>query len=106
MPVIPSKSGGPVWAINPLPPAKHNVLESRKVFTIRSQTAMINNFTWQCCLNCDNWTKTSQKEVPDETKYSGVRLEQTGPKCMKFDILPPPEVILTGCEHHEDMIPF
>jgi hypothetical protein len=44
--------------------------------------------------------------VPDETKYSGVRLEQTGPKCMKFDILPPPEVILTGCEHHEDMIPF
>jgi len=97
---------GAVWAINPPAPAKHNVLESRKQFVIRSEIAMVNNFTWQCCLNCDNWTKSSSKQVSDETKYEGYRLEDTGPKCMKFDVLPPPEVIVTGCEHHEDMIPF
>jgi len=67
---------------------------------------MVNNFTWQCCLNCENWTKSSQKEVPDETKYAGYRMEDTGPMCMKFNMLPPPDVIVTGCEHHDDMIPF
>jgi hypothetical protein len=101
-----STEPGPVWAIQPPPPAKRNVLENRKMFTIRSQVAMINSYSWQCCLNCDYWAKSSSKQVLDETKYAGYRMEDTGPKCMKFDILPPPEVIVVGCEHHEDSIPF
>ena len=88
------------------PPIGRGTLESKKEFAIRSEIAMVNNFTWQCCLNCDHWTKTSRARVLDETRYEGYRLEETGPMCMKYNVLPPPDVIVTGCRDHEDMIPF
>lgn len=39
------------------------------------------------CVNCSEW---KEKEKI----------------CGKFNILPPPDVIVTGCLHHSDIIPF
>lgn len=90
-------------AIPPTAPIKN---ERSVQFIIKSQNAMVAAYSWQCCLNCDHFTKTSQRSVPDETKYSGQRLEETGPKCMKYDMTPPPDVMVVGCEEWEAGIPF
>lgn len=93
--------------MNNLPPtAPIPKLAKSREFVMKSQQALVDTYSWECCLNCDNWTNTSQHEVPDETKYSGVRVEQTGPKCMKYDMLPPPHVILIACVEYEPAIPF
>lgn len=39
------------------------------------------------CCNCDLWNKPDQK-------------------CNKFQVLPPAEVVIVGCKHHTDLIPF
>ena len=91
---------------NPPPPTAPIAKTRTREFVMKSQKALIDTYSWECCVNCDHYTASSQREVPDETKYSGVRVEQTGPKCMKYDVLPPPEVILIGCESYEPMIPF
>lgn len=43
------------------------------------------------CLNCDQWQKNYTTK------------EQ---RCGKFQAMPPPEVLVVGCEHHSDLIPF
>lgn len=80
--------------------------ELRRENEIRMQKAQINSYSWPCCLNCENWTDSSEKQVADPTKYSGWRMEPTGPKCMKYDILPPPDVICVGCSDYTPDIPF
>ncbi len=44
---------------------------------------------YQNCLNCDWW-----------------RAEPGAGQCGKFKATPPPEVIIKGCPHWEDLIPF
>lgn len=80
--------------------------KKNREFVIKSQKALIETYSWECCLNCEEWAKTSSKRIEDPTKYSGWREEQTGPKCKKYDMLPPPEVIVNGCEEWVPVIPF
>jgi len=48
---------------------------------------LVDHGFFRSCLNCSEWNKKEDK-------------------CNKFKCLPPPEVIVTGCEHHSDIIPF
>ena len=41
------------------------------------------------CTNCNHWSKPPNNHG-----------------CSKFQAMPPPEVIVVGCEHHSDLIPF
>lgn len=75
-------------------------------FVMKSQKAMIDTYSWECCLNCEHWTNSHVERVRDDTKYSGWRDDQMGPRCMQYKVLPPPEVILIGCETYEPAIPF
>lgn len=70
------------------------------------QKAAITAQTWRCCLNCINWSKSGRRSVPDETQQCGYRMEDTGPSCMEYKVLPPPEVLVVGCENYEPDIPF
>jgi hypothetical protein len=70
------------------PPTQHRrVLEKHQVFIIKSQKSMIQTFAWNCCLNCDHWNREKQW-------------------CNKWNVLPPLEVIVVGCEDYENAIPF
>jgi len=94
---------------SPLPPTApivRNPQSKSREFTMKSQQAMVDTYSWECCLNCDHWTKNRVERVKDETKYSGWREENRGPICMKYEMLPPPEVQLIGCETYEPSIPF
>lgn len=51
------------------------------------QNSLIRRFQWHCCLNCDHW---------DSVKES----------CKKYNAVPPPRVIVVGCDDHEIDIPF
>ena len=50
---------------------------------------LIDNLT-RTCLNCLNWEQQS-----DEIYI-----------CKKFNLKPPPRIIINGCEEHSDIIPF
>jgi len=52
-----------------------------------NQKAQVDNFLWQCCLNCDQWEK--DKEL-----------------CQKWNMKPPAKIIILGCEDWEVSIPF
>lgn len=73
---------------NAPPPTNHRrVFEKHQVFVIKSQKAMIQTFAWSCCLNCDHWNKDKLW-------------------CSKWDVLPPLDVIVVGCEDYENDVPF
>lgn len=44
--------------------------------------------------------------VEDKTRFSGFREEKMGPWCTKWNMLPPPDVLVVGCEDYENAIPF
>jgi len=56
------------------------------------QRDLMRRGNWQSCLNCLNFAPGNGKSV--------------GPKCEVAGVLPPPDVIVFGCEKHEDDIPF
>lgn len=95
--------------MNKLPPTapiqKAPLAKSRE-FVMKSQTAMIDTWSWECCLNCDHWTENHVVKVPDATKYSGFSEVDEGPRCTHYGIRPPTKVILIGCETYEPAIPF
>ena len=97
--------------MNPLPPGIPTApirldISKRPEHIRKSQQALIDTYNWECCLNCEHFTKTSQKSIPDETSYSGQKVVQTGPLCMKYGMLPPLEVIVIGCVDFNAGIPF
>jgi hypothetical protein len=51
---------------------------------------------WQTCLNCEEWQQPSEGQDPN--------CMPTG--CRRFQAMPPPEVIVNGCEWHIMDIPF
>jgi len=53
------------------------------------QSILIKAAIWRTCLNCDNW-----------------RLTKLGNLCALYNVLPPPSVIVHGCQEHIDDIPF
>lgn len=75
-------------------------------FVIKSQTALVDTYAWQCCLNCEHWTEKHVVKVADETKYSGFREVDEGPRCMKYQMRPPTKIITVGCVEYEPGIPF
>lgn len=95
--------------MNRLPPTapipKPPQAKSRE-FVMKSQKAMLDTYSWECCLNCEHWSEAKIVQVVDETKYSGYRDEDLGPHCMKYDMRPPTEVIVIGCAEYEPAIPF
>lgn len=74
--------------------------------TIAIQNAAIKGQRWQSCLNCIHWSKSGKETILDPTQNCGYREVETGPSCMEFKVLPPPEVLVVGCENHEWDIPF
>jgi hypothetical protein len=72
---------------SPIPPtAKVKVVDAAE-HKRRIQSAMINSFTWECCVNCDHW-------IDRDTI------------CGKYNALPPIRTIITGCVEWECAIPF
>lgn len=68
-------------------------METSTVFNMKAQRRIdvqndnINYGIWQTCLNCDNFQK--DREL-----------------CAKFNAKPPAVVLVVGCVHHMDDIPF
>lgn len=91
-----------------VPPTAPITHEAQVQFRIKSQQAMIDTFSWQCCLNCEHWSETNVVKIPDETKYSKFREEDRGPGCKFYGehVRPPTKIILIGCENYKDCIPF
>lgn len=59
---------------------------------MRFQKHMLMSNNWQSCLNCLNFSEARGKTI--------------APKCDLNGQLPPPHIIVHGCEMHEDDIPF
>lgn len=57
------------------------------------QAVAIRVHAWQCCLNCLNWNG-------DTANANGLA------GCGKFQAMPPPGIIVTGCRDYENDIPF
>jgi len=95
--------------VNKLPPTAPipRVPQARsREFVMKSQKALIDTYSWECCANCEHWTEDHVTMVPDPTKYSGHRDEHLGPQCTKYGMRPPTDVILIGCQDYEPSIPF
>lgn len=88
------------------PPTAPIAFTKSRDFVMKSQKALIDTYSWECCVNCEHWTEAHVIQVKDETKYSGWREEDLGPRCMKYEIRPPTKVILIGCEEYVPSIPF
>lgn len=92
---------------SPVPPTAPIQKQGRsREFIMKSQTALIDTYSWECCLNCEHWTEHHVVRIKDETKYSGYREHDEGPRCMEFEQRPPTKVILIGCQEYEPAIPF
>ena len=89
----------------PTAPIPRSPTRSRE-FVMKSQQALIDTYSWECCLNCEHWSEQKIVRVKDDTKYSGWRQEDLGPQCMKYDMRPPTKVILIGCEEYVPDVPF
>lgn len=93
--------------MNKLPPTAPIPKQAKsREFVEKSQQAMVDTYSWECCLNCDHWTEHKIVQVVDPTKYSGVRDDDLGPHCTKFDMRPPTKVIVIGCADYDPAIPF
>lgn len=95
-------------AVNsPIPPTAPIKVQGRsRDFVMKSQKALVDTYSWECCLNCSYWAETRSQQIPDATKYSGFRTEELGPGCLKYSVLPPPSVVVIGCEEYEPGVPF
>lgn len=79
-----------------------NEILSGKTSEIRKefQEELIKRHVWQTCLNCEHW---GSKIIPAHVTLTTAVSE---PLCKKFDAMPPPSIIATGCKDHELTIPF
>lgn len=75
------------------PPTAPKIREKSQSFTIKSQTAMVNTYSWECCLNCDHW---------DEVKEGCKQFADDKGEPIKV----PAKVIVVGCEAYNPNIPF
>lgn len=92
---------------SPIPPTAPIPRQGKsREFVMKSQQALVDTYSWECCINCEHWTDKHVERIKDETKYSGFRDEDMGPRCTKYALLPPPKVITVGCESYEPSIPF
>lgn len=94
-------------ANSPVPPTAPIRKDARSPeFIVKSQSALVDTYSWQCCVNCEHWTDHKIVKVADETKYSGFREDDLGEMCTKYSMRPPAKVITIGCIEYEPMIPF
>lgn len=92
--------------MNKVPPTAPIHSTQTVEFRMKSQQALIDTYSWQCCVNCDHWTEKHIVQIADPTKYSGYTEHDEGPRCMLFSMRPPTKVILIGCENYVPAIPF
>ena len=92
--------------IAPVPPTNPIARTKTRDFVMKSQQAMVDTYSWECCVNCEHWTEKHIVNIVDETKYSGFREIDEGSRCMKYEVRPPTKVILIGCEEYVPAIPF
>ncbi len=67
--------------------AKHPQSPVQRVKIIELQNSLIRSAQLPTCTNCDHWR--TEKQL-----------------CDKYNVLPPAEIIVTGCEIWIDGIPF
>jgi hypothetical protein len=90
----------------PTAPIQRAPQAKSREFVMKSQKAMIDTWSWECCLNCDHWKEVNKVQVADVTKYSGFTEVDQGPMCTKYMMRPPTENIVIGCSEYEPAIPF
>ncbi len=61
--------------------------EEQNELRINLQQRMVKCQIWHCCLNCLEWSGKSNK-------------------CMKYGMIPPPEIIVNSCSEYDPDIPF
>jgi len=77
-------------------------MQKAKAERKRLQLVVIEEAQWQTCLNCLHWTqRTTIVEQQD-----GTFITSNDEYCGKFNGTPPPRIIVNGCDHHENDIPF
>jgi hypothetical protein len=59
------------------------------------QQGLVKTSYWKCCLNCEHWGDNSCE-----------RQEMKIQKCHKFNVVPPPDVLVHACEHWMVIVPF
>ncbi|QDB70841.1 hypothetical protein [Pseudomonas virus PBPA162] len=60
---------------------------------ISLRNVLVESGHWKCCLNCCEWG------APDNN-------QTLQPLCRKYNMVPPPKVIVLGCVEHMPDIPF
>ncbi len=58
---------------------------------IKLRNHLVSSGRWRSCLNCEYWVG-----------HAGL----VAPHCDMFKAMPPPHIIVTGCNEHIDNIPF
>lgn len=76
MPLVPPTA--PIPGQDPVKRAEH---------VRKSQKALVDTFTWECCPNCEHWDS--------KTEF-----------CGKYQMRPPANVIVIGCVDYDAGIPF
>jgi hypothetical protein len=72
--------------------------EDRKQDVIEHQLRIVAHGVWQTCLNCDNWSWNDALRRGFATRPP--------PSCLRFSSLPPPDVLVVGCQEWTPDVPF
>jgi hypothetical protein len=65
----------------------------------RLQSSMVQVGNWPCCLNCDYWGARA--------KLDGKHRPEGAVGCGRANLaIPPPDVIVVGCEDWDPELPF
>lgn len=65
---------------------------------VRAQAVKLG--VWPCCLNCEYWIEHSEIHCGDPSK------NKREMRCSRYNMQPPPDVIVVGCNQHIPYIPF
>lgn len=66
--------------------------------TITFQKKIVGFDIWHCCLNCNFWARNEQARNQSKT--------DPGPVCLRYNVEPPPEVLVVSCENWISNVPF
>lgn len=70
--------------------------QQARAYAVRMQKSLVDVAFWKTCLNCEHWRNNSVEQDKVEK-----------PMCRKFNILPPPEIIVHSCvDEWLPVIPF
>lgn len=69
-----------------------------KEAVIQMRKAIVRAHEWKCCLNCMEWR--------EETHTDATGAVTKRQFCGRYNAVPPPIVIVTGCVEYEQDIPF